>query len=326
MRLRLVLAAAIGSYLAMSGLETPAGGALASDGPRKVNMAGRQRMLTQRITKAACYAAIGHDRSAHRKQLETAHQLFDETLEALVNGSSRLGLEPETDARVFHALASVQIVWADFSKAVKRAIAAFDKGAVDADAVQTIYASNVRLLHYANAAVTAIEAKYADGRQEAPDLMAAINTAGRQRMLSQKMSKESCLLVAGYEPKIIRAHLHGTRALFKSAQAQLLAQYKTLAMPDNGLRQRILRKAAEIDTAWTAYETAIAGVKATTADARRGWIDQVAALDDVLLRKLNSAVALLEDVKAQQVRRRADAGSAIGAQDVPRTLAQAAAR
>ncbi len=81
-------------------------------------------------------------------------------------------------------------------------------------------------------------------------LGAAINKAGRQRMLSQRMAKAFGMQVLGVLPDKAVSQLDVSRLLFETQ----LAELKTLA-PNEGIQAGI----GELERSWQSYRTVLAG-------------------------------------------------------------------
>ena len=65
----------------------------------QVNIAGRQRTLSQQMAKQLCMIVAGYDEEASRAALAETVTLFDNSLSALSNGMPMLGIQaPKTDA------------------------------------------------------------------------------------------------------------------------------------------------------------------------------------------------------------------------------------
>lgn len=79
-----------------------------------INIAGRERMLSQKMTKAANAYLITGDAS-HLNELKDASQLFDKSLQGLKNGSQELGLSPVTDTELLNELNKLDGLWKTFS-------------------------------------------------------------------------------------------------------------------------------------------------------------------------------------------------------------------
>ena len=81
---------------------------------KTVNLAGKQRMLTQKIVKETLGLV---QRSVDTDTLKgTAASLFNKTLKGLISGDSDLGLSATTDRAILAQLTSVQRLWNIFSE------------------------------------------------------------------------------------------------------------------------------------------------------------------------------------------------------------------
>ncbi len=126
-----------------------------------VNLAGRQRMLSQKMTKEALgVAKDAEDQEAYRKALSGTAGLFDKTLSALLDGGETVGgggdpvtLPPTTEEQIRAQLAEVQTIWSPFHEAV-RAVASGDPGTPQfGEALALIEAKSIPLLKTMNKAV-----------------------------------------------------------------------------------------------------------------------------------------------------------------------------
>lgn len=258
--------------------QQPTAEAVTVSAKRKINLAGRQRMLTQYMAKAFCFAMVGvDDDKAQMNQVFTMHGLFESTLVALRKGSADLEMLPENDANVLASLDEVEKIWHLYDQAIIQE---------KMDAVMDL---NVAVLESMNKAVSVIEKKYSAANGVVrPEVGAAINIAGRQRMLSQRASKEFCLLVAGYKPQENRANLLQTIALFDKSLAALRDGDAAL-----GLKKAPSAKiAAQIEKggeAWSyiknTLERVAKGDKPTTADLEliaQNNLDVLAEMDELV--------------------------------------------
>ena len=257
----------------------------AEDGARKVNLSGRQRMLTQRMAKAVCFKAIGIDAGMHDGMAREAHALFASTLAGLRNGDADLGVLPTTDPATLEALSKVDVAWADFGPAV---IAALDG---DAAAQERVFATNADILGLSDAAVGEY-VRTVDGSRIEPSLAKAIDVAGRQRMLSQKMAKEFCQIVRG-APGDMRATMADTADLFESSHFALLSGdgLEGIAPPPSPDVEYLLLSVAETVSAFLKPIRAVAGGAAPTDED----IQMVATLNNRILVDMNEAVWLYEN-------------------------------
>lgn len=258
------------------------------DGKRKINLSGRQRMLSQRMAKAACFAALGIDVPGHLVMAQDAHALFDVTLRGLRRGDSSLGMLPEHAPAVLAELDRVDTLWIDYGAAIDRVVRA---GAVDPDLLARVAALSVPTLVQMDVAVAEFEKRYGS-TQLHPSLALALNVSGRQRMLTQKASKEFCLVAYGSEVEANRTALAATVDLFDRSLAALTDGDYEVGLPEpptDELRSQL----ALVRTLWVplldVFRATAAGA---TPDARQ--IALIAAENNDVLREMNRVVEMYE--------------------------------
>lgn len=182
-----------------------------ADGKRKINLSGRQRMLSQYMAKSACFISLNVNKDVEEQELRLAHHLFDETLQDLRKGSGIQQMLPEGDPAILAALDVVKARWDAYGPAVlKRDMAAITRLSLD-------------VLSSSNDAVTLFQKKYGASGSISPEAAAAINISGRQRMLTQKASKEFCLIASNRDVAASRSSLKATVALFERSMQGLRA-------------------------------------------------------------------------------------------------------
>jgi hypothetical protein len=182
------------------------------DAKRKINLSGRQRMLSQRMSKALCFAQAGVEVAAARAQAAAAVGDFEHVLGALQTGDAELGMRPERTPEILSALYQVGVLWREMRPVVNAGLQA----PLSDENLLALHARNVPLLQEMNRAVGQFETHLGEGLVH-PDLKSAINIAGRQRMLTQKAAKEICMIYLGVRPDEDRAALGGTIALFNTS-------------------------------------------------------------------------------------------------------------
>lgn len=142
-----------------------------------IDVAGRQRMLSQRIVKAYCQIGLGVATEASRAQLQAAVKRFDAQLELL----SRAGLAGEP--RI--ALAQLATRWPAMRKIALGPVERAGGLRLATDAEQVLQAAQALVVALQRAAGTA-EARL-------------VNISGRQRMLSQRLAALYLLRAWGVE-------------------------------------------------------------------------------------------------------------------------------
>jgi len=103
------------SCFAASGLTATEYGAV-------LNLSGKQRMLTQKMSKEVLLIARNNDVEGNLKNLEATASLFDKTLIGLIDGDQDLNLPPTVDFIIKMQLGKVQLLWSKFYPPIQKII------------------------------------------------------------------------------------------------------------------------------------------------------------------------------------------------------------
>jgi hypothetical protein len=231
-------------------------------------------MLTQKMSKEALFIAKGVDVEANKENLKKTAALFDKTLKGLVSGDSSLNLPKTENKEILAQLQKVADLWAPFKANIDKVIA----GKADKATLEAIAKENLPLLKNMNAAVQ-MYAK-ASGSTLAPEMAKKINVAGKQRMLTQKMTKELLLIANGIDADANKENLKKTAALFDKTLNDLIANCKKPEIK------------AQFETAkkvWGEYAPIV-----NSADTSDAALKKAEALNMTLLKESNKAVKMLE--------------------------------
>ncbi len=247
-----------------------------------INLAGKQRMLTQKMSKEILLIAKGIDAAGNEKRLRDTAALFDKTLKGLIHGDASLGLPATTDAAILAQLDKVARLWAGFQPNVEAAL----NGRIDRQVLKNVAAGNLPLLKNMNAAVQ----MYArmSGSTLDPAMAKTINLAGKQRMLTQKMTKELLLIANGIDVEANRANLKSTVDLFERTLKGLRDGDAALGLP--GTRDPAIR--AQLDVVrklWAEYKPVLDAV-----DTSPRGLALAARLNLPLLKEMNKVVKMYE--------------------------------
>ncbi|MEL7090221.1 MAG: type IV pili methyl-accepting chemotaxis transducer N-terminal domain-containing protein [Pseudomonadota bacterium] len=259
----------------------------ASESPQvirqKINLSGRQRMLSQRMSAAACIAMTGLANGERAMVAQSAHDEFQNVLNGLRDGDAALGLPSASSAEVRAALDTVAATWTAISPPVQQLAA----GYANVHAIQQIMQTNTDLLRQSNAAVQEIVAKYG-GSSIAADMAKAIDIAGRQRMLSQRMVKAACFVFVDIGDTDVRGELSAAITLFDTSLNDLMNGNLSegIAAPPSPAVAQQLARVAEL---WQPFRRQLEDMSSGT---RAGPDDllAIAASGDVVLRESNQAV------------------------------------
>ncbi|WP_108802467.1 type IV pili methyl-accepting chemotaxis transducer N-terminal domain-containing protein [Aquimarina sp. Aq107] len=142
---------------------------------KAINISGKQRMLSQKISKAYLLTAKGINDQSIKKELNSSKFIFEKQLQILTKNASSSSTKL--------SLKKVRTLWDDF-----KAIIA---STPDAQNSLRIVKANTNLLKTCNDVVISIENSYNYNNQffqnKNKDLAKTINISGRQRMLSQRL-------------------------------------------------------------------------------------------------------------------------------------------
>lgn len=264
----------------------------AEEATRRVNVAGRQRMLSQRMAKAACLMSTGIAADDHRGQMDAAYALFLQSDAALRVGDPEMGLQEETLNQVLNALSEIDTPWAAYRRVIEFAQR---EGAVPEDRLMPLNATSLEVLRTMNAAVNTTARAYGGITPDVPlALTVTVDIAGRQRMLTQKAVKEACLMQVADDPAAMAETLLGTLTIFDLSLTALrngMADVGVMAPPN----EQIADQLATVQELWTPVKAlldrAAGGEVLSPAD-----LAELATLTEPLLREMNTAVGLYEFV------------------------------
>jgi nitrate/nitrite-specific signal transduction histidine kinase len=239
-----------------------------------INLAGKQRMLTQKMSKEALFIAKGIDVEKNKESLKKTEELFDKTLNGLINGDKDLNLPKTEDKDILAQLQKVQELWTPFKANIDKVV----EGKSDKATLEAIAKENIPLLKEMNKAV-GMYAK-ASGSKLDPEMAKTINRAGKQRMLTQKMTKELLLVANGIDADANKENLKKTAELFESTLKDLTDKCKS---------DDIKKQLGVVAKIWGDYKPIIE--KADTSDDA---LKKAEELNIPLLKEMNKAVKMYE--------------------------------
>ena len=175
-----------------------------------INLAGKQRMLTQKISKEALLISLDIDKEENKKKLEKSVKLFDKTLNGLLYGDKDLELAPSKDKKVEAKLKEVKALWQPFYKNAK---VIYSSQNAPKEAFIYIDKNNLKLLKTMNEAVS-LYTLLGDKGSNKLKIANDINLAGKQRMLTQKMAKDILRYKNNLDAKEALKSLTGSVKLF----------------------------------------------------------------------------------------------------------------
>lgn len=172
-------------------------------GPSSINIAGEQRMLSQRVSKLYNQIGLNILPGPAVGQITIASVQFESNQEALrtiVAGSEN----------AFNAYKKLADEWLKLKKAMSVAISR--------DAAEALARQSEATLAAAEHLTSIIEA------ENKSDTSRVVNLAGRQRMLSQRVAANYLLRSWGVESSAVRQNLDGSVKDFSAGLEKLLAR------------------------------------------------------------------------------------------------------
>jgi len=198
-----------------------------------INLAGQQRMLSQRIVKSWCQIGLNVQPALSKRQLDEAIQRFEANLKAL--DGAALGAE------ALGALGGLRAAWTPLRTTALSVIQQSDAALLDARAEDVLMAAErlTRLLQ----------------DQTGAPINRWVNLSGRQRMLSQRLVKSYMLRQWGVDNARLREEMDSVQNEFSGAlasmqqradnSAPLRAEIDKLALQWEWLRTALATEGAE---------------------------------------------------------------------------------
>ncbi len=184
-----------------------------------INLAGKERMLTQKMTKEALLVTLGIEKEHNKIALQQSAARYDRILNGLIKGDAPLGLEPIRNSATRAAATQLQKEWHTFYRNIETILQSKTKAP---RAVAYIVAHNEVLLDLSDRLVQQLkrDAGTTDYLQQAREQI--VDIAGKERMLIQKMTKEKLLILAAIHKSENHRKLMRTVAAFDGTLHALL--------------------------------------------------------------------------------------------------------
>ncbi len=258
---------------------------LKSEKNHVINLAGKQRMLTQKMSKLSLLIASNIDIKNNTKELKKASKLYNKTLQGFIKGDEDLQLIPTTDKHIIKYLKAIQTEWEKFYKHIQN-IAKNKK--IDPKDIIYITQKNEHLLKISNELVQLYKKnKNFDGYMDVVRTQ-IIDVAGRQRMLTQKMAKEKLLTVAKLNPSSNQKKLYKTINLFDSSLLALLngnEKIKVIPVSNKSIKQQLIK----VQTLWKKLKPFYLKESPSSSE-----LAKIIELNPILLKEMNKAVHMSE--------------------------------
>jgi len=242
-----------------------------------INISGRERMLTQKMTKEALFAVKGVNTDKNIQNLKETIELFEKRLQSLINGDEDLNIPKTTDQEIIEQLTKTSALWTLLKLDLNRVI----EKKSNQKTLESIAKINLLLLKSMDEAVKMYTIK-TNFYKENPKLAEQINLSGRQRMLTQKMTKELLLVANNIEVNENRKNTQETGTQFEVTLKELIEKTED---------QKIKEQLYIVTETWSKYRTIIKVVNTSENSLKR--LDK---LNMPLLKEMDIAVQMYEDL------------------------------
>lgn len=264
---------------------------LAKEATHKVNIAARQRMLSQRMSMAACFAAVGIDPDSQFEKLSVAYNEFSQVHHGLRFGDDELDIHAEVHKSVVDALNQVETDWHEYT-AIAEGLMSIQM--ISGSALANMDETGLRILADMNIAVSTMTSKYSADLDFLPEVLAlSIDFAGRERMLTQKMAKELCLVSAGVEVDANMENLRQSHAQFNTILTALHdgIPYMIVAAPTEEIKVGLENVQAVWEKPNAVFTTILAGGEFDGDD-----VSYIAEEIDAVLMAMNDTALLYQNL------------------------------
>lgn len=257
-----------------------------------MNISGRQRMLSQKMSKEALLVAAKINPEENKNKLKDTMKLFETSLQALMEGNTAMNIPACEFPEILEQLEKVQTLYADLDVIFDKMVAG---EAADITEMQQIAKASLPLLSAADKAVGMFGEEAKKVLTKDPTLALVINVAGRQRMLSQKMAKEALLIYLKVDAANQAESLKKTTALFETSLKGLKFGDAETGLPP-AKSEEIVAQLDIVDADWITLKPKTEKIStqflsyAVTLEE----VSSVAGLTDILLKESDKAVGMYE--------------------------------
>jgi hypothetical protein len=211
-----------------------------------INLSGKQRMLTQKMSKLALLISLNVNQVENKKSLTKAYKLYEKTLKGFLNGDTSLGLPATKNRKIASFIQKLQKEWSPFSKNIQTIVKSSKR---DSKALGYVIKNNEKLLKMSNQLVQSFKKAQTEQTFMEKSRANIVDIAGRQRMLTQKMTKEKLLVLAKVRIDQNRKKLQETINLFDSSLDGLMNGDNTLMItkPSN---KKVVKQLQVVNALW----------------------------------------------------------------------------
>jgi hypothetical protein len=249
-----------------------------------VNISGKQRMLTQRVTKLSIECALNLDKPKSCKSINRYIKEYERALITFVRGDANKGLPPTKNKKALIQIKKIISMWKPFAKALKEVSKSDGK---DRKALLYVLKNEQKLLKESDNLVKIYESGDKDQDEIQKARLHIVNIAGRQRMLTQKMTKEKLLWLKLNSQKQ-KAKMQKTVKLFEESLNSLIDGNKEKGLP-KATNPKIIAQLKKVKKIWKELKPLYEKQKLSKEE-----LNLLLKVNPILLKEMNKAVNLME--------------------------------
>lgn len=250
-----------------------------------LNLSGKQRMLTQRMTKNALLSAVGIDKTNSQKDLEFCANLYNQTLNGFIKGDKSLKLTATKNPQILAHLKTIQTKWQPFYKST---LSIAQNSKLDQNALKYVIGKNLEMLKLSHKLVQMYK-QDTKGSKISPQMAEKVDLSGRQRMLSQKMLKEKLLIMYKINAKDNIAKLAVDMKDFEVVLQDLIKGNKQRNWSPEPITH-IVKQLKIVKSLWSKFKPLLLSKNLSKKDLKNFNI-----LNMKLLKNMNKAVKMYEE-------------------------------
>jgi hypothetical protein len=276
----------------------PVGGHALAMAPGQVThrilAAGKLSFLTEKAAKAAVLLSMNAEIERDLVELQEAHDEFDDILLGFKEGKGSSGVDRERFYAVNTALKDVAGLWAPYRTAVEEIIAA---KSVDDAHLHMIVGNDEVLEKACQVVVRRLEQAYGEVDIDA-SLALALDFAGRQRMITQKVCKEIALAATGNEAQEHHEKFKKNTAKFGKIVDALISggnEYITMAKPPSNAAVKALK---QVQGHWAELQPTVAALDSVEVPSLDDVVHFCAEMDVLEVESEKAVLAYEEAIKA----------------------------
>ncbi len=195
----------------------------------RIDLAGRQRMLAQRMAVLSCLVHLDIEAESNSQKALAVRDLYGESLENLSSGNAALDLGAETNPRVLSAISDARIPFQEISNLLSTLEG---NSAMSIQRLQAIANTSEQVFQTAYELTNQTQSAGSLALQNLPLINSMIiNISGRQRMLAEKAGKLFCLAQAGIDKEANLQELVRTEGIFDNTLVALINGMPGVILP-----------------------------------------------------------------------------------------------